>query len=164
MLRRKWYQLTMDAFVPIGFVRSTRTVVEDDNWDAVSAYIQLDASRFSPHALQGLQDFSHVEIVFLLDRVDPDKVERGARRPRNNPAWPEVGIFAQRAKNRPNRIATTVCRVFRVHQLELHVAGLDAIDGSPVLDIKPWVIELGPRGPVHQPEWMSQLMREYWRR
>jgi tRNA (Thr-GGU) A37 N-methylase len=98
----------------------------------------------------------------VFDRVDPQKVERGARHPRNNREWPRVGIFAQRGKNRPNRIGTTICRVDHVEGLRLHVTGLDAIDGTPVLDIKPWVVELGPRGEVRQPAWITELMVEYW--
>jgi tRNA (adenine37-N6)-methyltransferase len=66
-------------------------------------------------------------------------------------------------KNRPNQIGTTVCRVLRVDGTRLHVEGLDAVDGTPVLDVKPWVRELGPRGDVAQPAWMDELMRGYWR-
>ena len=94
--------------------------------------------------------------------MDAAKIETGARRPRNNPAWPLVGIFAQRGKNRPNRLGTTICRIDRVEGLLLHVTGLDAVDGTPVLDLKPWVREFGPRGEVRQPEWMTELMAAYW--
>lgn len=97
-----------------------------------------------------------------MDRVSPADVVTGARHPRGNAAWPKVGIFAQRGKDRPNRIGTTVCRVARVEGLRVYVSGLDAVDGSPVLDLKPWVLELGPRGALRQPAWMSELMRSYW--
>lgn len=147
---------------PIGWVRSTRATVEDDDWDAVTSRIELDPEYFIEESLAGLDTFSHVEVVYLFDKVTADKIERAARHPRNNQEWPRVGIFAQRGKNRPNRIGTTVCRVERVDGLVVHVAGLDAIDGTPVLDLKPWVVELGPRGPVHQPAWMTELMKEYW--
>jgi tRNA (Thr-GGU) A37 N-methylase len=90
------------------------------------------------------------------------RIEHGTRHPRNNPAWPRVGIFAQRAKNRPNRIGTTICRIQRIEGLKIYVTGLDAVDGSPVLDLKPWVRELGPRGDVRQPAWVSELMEKYW--
>lgn len=149
---------------PIGFVRSTRTGMEDDNWEAEEAHVELDGARFSPEALTGITDFSHVEILFWLDRVDPAMIENKTRHPRNNKAWPKVGIFAQRGRNRPNRMAATICRVVKVDRLRLYVEGLDAIDGSPVLDIKPWVVEFGPRGPVLQPEWITELMKPYWRR
>lgn len=147
----------------IGTVHSTRKKPEDDNWDSEKVYVELDPNQFSTEALAGLTDFSHVEILFHMDQVNPDKIETTARHPRNNTAWPKVGIFAQRGKNRPNQIGTTVCKVLKVEGIKLHVEGLDAIDGSPVLDIKPWVNEFAPRGRVFQPEWISELMRLYWR-
>ena len=148
--------------VPIGTVRSTRSDVVDDDWDREEVSIELD-DRFSGDALAGLDSFSHVEVLFHMHRVEPTKIESGARHPRNNPDWPLVGIFAQRGKNRPNQIGTTVCRVLRVDGRRLFVEGLDAVDGTPVLDIKPWVRELGPRGETRQPAWMDELMREYWK-
>jgi len=72
------------SVTPIGMVHSTRAQARDDNWDAEQCYIELDKSRFSSDALAGLQDFSHVEVLFLMDRVDPEKIETGARHPRNN--------------------------------------------------------------------------------
>jgi len=78
--------------------------------------------------------------------------------------WPLVGIFAQRGKNRPNRIGLTTCAILKVEGTRLHVRGLDAIDGTPVLDIKPVMREFLPRGEVRQPEWASELMAEYWTR
>jgi len=147
---------------PIGVVRSTRTAPSDDHWDAETAFVELDAAQLGADALSGLEAFSHVEIVFLMDRVDPAKIETGARHPRNRTDWPKVGIFAQRGKNRPNCIGTTVCRIASVEGLRLHVVGLDAIDGTPVLDVKPWVTQLGPRGEVRQPAWMDEVMDRYW--
>jgi tRNA-Thr(GGU) m(6)t(6)A37 methyltransferase TsaA len=147
---------------PIGTVRSTRVVTEDHDWDSVLSSIEIDAAQFTADALAGLDTFSHIEVVYLFDRVHPAKVEKGARHPRNNAAWPKVGIFAQRGKNRPNRIGTTICRVDRIEGLRIRVLGLDAVAGTPVLDIKPWVREFGPRGEVRQPAWMSELMSGYW--
>lgn len=149
--------------VAIGAVRSTRTRAVDDDWDAERASVWLDPARFAPDALRGIESFSHVEILFWMDRVDPARIESAARHPRNNDAWPAVGIFAQRAKNRPNQIGSTICRVLAVNGLELVLEGLDAIDETPVLDIKPWVREFAPRGPVSQPAWITELMTNYWR-
>lgn len=73
-----------------------------------------------------------------------------------------VGMFAQRAKNRPNRLGVSVCRPLAVDQLSITVQALDAIDGTPVLDIKPFMSELAPRGPIHQPSWSHELMAAYW--
>jgi tRNA-Thr(GGU) m(6)t(6)A37 methyltransferase TsaA len=146
----------------IGVVRGGRDEVRDDDWDAESAAIELDASQFGADAVAGLEQFSHLEIVYLFDRVDPDGVERGARHPRGNREWPRVGIFAQRAKDRPNRIGVSRCRLLGLDGLTLRVAGLDAVDGTPVLDIKPYMNEFGPRGAVRQPAWATELMAGYW--
>lgn len=147
---------------PIGVVRSARSAVVDDDWDAVASRIELDPDRFTPDALAGLDSFSHVEVLFHMDQVDPARIVTGARHPRNQTHWPAVGIFAQRGKNRPNQLGLTICRVVRVAGLTLELTGLDAVDGTPVLDLKPWVAEFGPRGPTRQPAWMHELMRGYW--
>jgi tRNA (adenine37-N6)-methyltransferase len=120
------------------------------------------SDEFDESALWGLDTFSHIEIVYVFDRVAVDKIEVGARRPRGNPEWPQVGIFAQRGKNRPNRIGVTTCSLLSVDGRDIAVRGLDAIDGTPVIDIKPYMNEFGPRGQVRQPEWATELMRRYW--
>lgn len=147
----------------IGRVEASRTQAEDDHWGEEQSCIVLD-DRISPDALDGLEEFSHVEVLFVFHQVDPAKVVLGARHPRNNPSWPAVGIFAQRGKNRPNRIGSTICRVARRDGLRLYVLELDAIDGTPVLDIKPVMREFLPREDVRQPEWSRELMRSYWSR
>jgi tRNA (adenine37-N6)-methyltransferase len=148
---------------PIGIVHSTRKQAEDDNWDTEKTYIELDRSQFSSEALEGPSEFSHAEVIFHMNQVDPGKIEKNARHPRNNPSWPKVGIFAQRGKNRPNQIGLTICKIQKVEGMSLFVEGLDAIDGSPVLDLKPWVQEFSPRGSIFQPQWISELMQKYWR-
>jgi tRNA-Thr(GGU) m(6)t(6)A37 methyltransferase TsaA len=150
------------TFEPIGHISSSRTEAIDDDWDSVSASITLDAARFAPDALAGLDAFSHLEVVYLFDQVDPADVQTAARHPRGNHDWPKVGIFAQRAKMRPNRIGVTVCRLLAMNDLTLTVQGLDALDGTPVLDLKPYMVEFGPRGTVHQPDWSHELMAGYW--
>jgi tRNA (Thr-GGU) A37 N-methylase len=148
---------------PIGHVESTREQPEDDYWGGEEACIVL-SDRFLPEALRGVDDFSHVEVLFLFDRADPANVVSGLRHPRNNPDWPAVGIFAQRAKNRPNRIGSTICLVLRTEGRRLYVSELDAIAGTPVLDVKPVMSEFLPRGEVRQPLWSRELMTRYWER
>jgi tRNA-Thr(GGU) m(6)t(6)A37 methyltransferase TsaA len=155
--------MTTFAVEPIGRVTSSRREPVDDDWDSVTASITLDAERFTPDALAGLDAFSHVEVVYLFDRVDPDAVATGSRHPRSNTDWPRVGIFAQRAKDRPNRIGLSICRLLGVDGLTVDVAALDAIDGTPVLDLKPYLSEFAPRGDVRQPPWSRELMAGYWR-
>jgi len=148
---------------PIGRVVGGRVEAVDDDWDGVTATIELDPTMVEAGATDGLADFSHVEVVFCFDRVDEGAVCRGTRHPRGRTDWPSVGILAQRAKDRPNRIGTTVCRVTSVGPHRIGVVGLDAVDGSPVLDVKPYLTEFGPRGPVCQPAWATELMAGYWR-
>lgn len=146
----------------IGWVRGGRSQVEDDDWATVVSRVELDEQQFGPEAFAGLDGCSHVEVLFVFDQVDPDAVCRGARHPRGREDWPLVGIFAQRAKDRPNRIGSTVCNLQRVHGTVIEVAGLDAVDGTPVLDVKPYFTEFGPRGAVKQPAWAGELMGGYW--
>ena len=88
----------------------------DDFWGGTSCAIELD-DWLAPEALAGLDEFSHVEVVFVLDRVDPGAVETGARHPRNRTDWPLVGILAQRGSRRPNRIGVSRCRSPARHRL-----------------------------------------------
>ncbi len=147
---------------PIGMVRSSRDAAIDDDWDAVTAVIELDQQRVGADATLGLESFSHIEVVFVFDRVDEAKVCTGSRHPRGNEAWPRVGILAQRAKDRPNRIGLTTCRVLAVDGLRIEVSGLDAIEGTPVLDIKPVMQGFAPRGEHREPAWAGELMAGYW--
>ena len=147
---------------PIGYVRSTRNDLRDDEWANVTARIEL-TEQLAAESLDGLEEFSHAEVIFHFDRVAESAIEWGARHPRGNPAWPRVGIFAQRGKDRPNRLGTTVVEIEGRDGRMLTVRGLDAIDGTPVLDIKPVMAEFLPRGEVRQPRWSTELMRDYWR-
>jgi len=151
------------ALEPVGLVVGGRTEPIDDDWGGVEAVIRLDGARFGPDAVAGLGAFSHLVVVFQFHQVDPADVQSGARRPRGNPDWPEVGMFAQRARMRPNRLGVSTCRLNGVEGLDLHVRGLDAIDGSPVLDVKPFMREFEPSGTeVRQPAWSTELMRGYY--
>ena len=152
----------MITMTPIGHVRGGRTEPRDDHWANETATIEL-APGFSADALSGIEDFSHVEVVFLFHEVTDAQIERGARHPRGNTDWPKVGIFAQRGKSRPNRIGVSVARIVRREGTRLTVAGLDAIDGTPILDLKPVMTEFLPQGEIHQPQWSHELMRHYWR-
>jgi len=146
---------------PIGLVVGGRSEPIDDDWALVEADIVLD-ERFPHDATAGLEGFSHIDVIFLFDRVAPAGVNVGARHPRNRADWPAVGIFAQRAKARPNRLGLTTCELLAVEGRRLRVRGLDAIDGSPVLDIKPTMEEFLPRGDLRQPAWSRELMAGYW--
>ncbi len=148
------------TLTPIGVVRGGRTEIFEDNWGDVTAKIVLDPAEVEPDATIGLADFSHVEVVFRFHLAVADR--RGAFHPRGNPVWPVTGVLAGRSPLRPNHIGVSCCELLAVDGLELTVRGLDALDGSPVLDVKAYVSELAPRGEVRQPEWMHELMRRYY--
>jgi tRNA-Thr(GGU) m(6)t(6)A37 methyltransferase TsaA len=145
----------------IGHVRCGRTDPVDDDWDSIPAVIEL-TDGFSEEALMGLEAFSHAEVIYLLDQVETSEITATARHPRGRTDWPRVGIFAQRGKGRPNRLGATICRIVSVDGRKLSVTGLDAIDGTPVLDIKPVMTGFLPRGEIREPDWAREIMSGYW--
>lgn len=149
---------TLDA---VAHVRGGRAEATDDDWGRSRARIEL-ADHIPEEALASLGDFSHAEIVFVFDQVTDAEIVTGARHPRGRQDWPLVGIFAQRGKNRPNRLGVTVCSIVGVEGRALVVEGLDAIDGTPVLDIKPVLTGFLPRGEVREPAWAREIMEAYW--
>ncbi len=147
---------------PIGVVRSARVELTDDHWGGVTSGIELDPAILTAESVRGIEHFSHLEVVYFLHRVAEGEIETGSRHPRNRTDWPLTGILAQRAKRRPNRIGLSCCELLAVDGLRLAVRGLDAIDGTPVLDVKPYFREFAPRSPVRQPGWVAELMRDYF--
>jgi len=146
---------------PIAYVRGGRSAPDDDFWGGARCSIEL-AEGVGADSLDGIEEFSHIELVFVFDRVDPARIVSGARHPRNNSDWPLVGIFAQRGKNRPNRLGCSIVPLIAREGRSLLVGELDAIDGTPVLDIKPVFREYLPNAEVRQPDWSCEIMRDYW--
>lgn len=146
---------------PVAFVHSERTEVSDDNWSGESV-IEL-ADWIPADALDGVSDFSHLEILFHFHKADPAKIKIGPSHPRNNPDWPKVGIFARRGKNRPNHLGLTVVKLIAIEGKKLRVAGLDALDGTPVIDIKPLMRGFLPREELTEPKWSEEIMSRYWK-
>src|SRR5262245_48502157 len=84
------------------------------------------------------------------------------RRPRDRGDLPLTGIFAQRAKHRPNPIGITTVRVERIEGASLFVRGLDALDGSPVLDVKPHAPVFDAPDSPCAPAWFDEIMKGYF--
>jgi tRNA-Thr(GGU) m(6)t(6)A37 methyltransferase TsaA len=152
---------TSITLLPIATVVGGRSEPIDDDWGDVTASIVLE-ERFSEDALAGLDAFSHVHVIYCFHLVDESSIELVARRPRGRGDWPLVGVFAQRHKARPNQLGATTCELLAVEGRTLRVRGLDAIEGTPVLDIKPHMTGFAPRGPVREPAWATELMSGYW--
>ncbi|MEU1616778.1 SAM-dependent methyltransferase [Streptomyces sp. NPDC005722] len=148
---------------PIGTVSNDRTDVQHtDNWGAVRSTITVD-ERFGEACLQGLEGFSHVDVLFVFDRFPEDGDDHREPRPyRGRSDLPPVGVFAGRGPRRPNRIGVTSCAIESVRGRELTVVGLDAVSGTPVIDLKPTIREFRPEN-VEQPEWVGRLMSEYFK-
>ncbi len=150
----------MISMDPIGTVHSSVTEAVDDNWGAVRAEIHVTAEFTA--GLRGLDQFSHVLIVFLMHQSSFTPDADLVRRPRGRADMPEIGIFAQRAKHRPNPIGITAVQLISVEANMIVVQGLDAIDGTPVLDIKPYVPAFDRVDDANVPAWMEQIMDGYF--
>jgi tRNA-Thr(GGU) m(6)t(6)A37 methyltransferase TsaA len=152
--------MTQILLHPIGIVRSPVTdPSRDEYWGGIQSVIELDVPS---EAIAGLGEFSHIVVVYHFHQVAPESVERGARHPKGRQDWPSVGIFSQRAKRRPNRIGVSTCRLLKIDGSKLTVEELDAIDGSPVIDVKPYMSGFGPVGEVREPQWSRELMSTYF--
>jgi tRNA (adenine37-N6)-methyltransferase len=145
---------------PVAFVKNSRNDISDDYWGSVISEIEL-AGHIPADALNGIETFSHLEIVFYFDKADKSKTAYKGH-PRGNKEWPEVGIFAQRKKDRPNSIGLTIVELVERKGNTISVKYLDAIDGTPILDIKPVMKEFLPASEIRQPQWSVELMKKYW--
>lgn len=145
---------------PIAFVKNTRTDLSDDYWGSIISEIEL-AEGIPAKAFNGIDEFSHLEIIFHFDKSDKSKAVFFGH-PRGNTNWPEVGIYAQRKKDRPNAIGITMVELVKREDNKIWVKYLDAIDGTPILDIKPVMKEFLPADEIHQPDWSKELMKDYW--
>jgi tRNA (Thr-GGU) A37 N-methylase len=146
---------------PVAFIRNDRSEALDDNWDEVESTVEL-AKDVPSESLLGLEAFSHVEIIFFADWAEDVPPGPWHRRPRGNPDWPDVGIFAQRNKDRPNRLLLSTVQIIEVSERSFRVRALDGIDGTPVLDIKPVFSWTQPRGELRVPTWSEQLGENYF--
>lgn len=145
---------------PIGIVKSPVTEAVDENWGNVVAEIHLLDSMAS--GLQGIEEFSHLLVVFFMHQSRFDLETYLARRPRGRADMPVVGAFAQRARHRPNPIGVTAVELPEVRHNVVKVTGLDAIDGTPVLDLKPYLPAFNCRPEAKIPEWVERLMEGYF--
>ena len=145
---------------PIATTRNTRTDVTDDFWGAVVTEITLE-EHIPTEAFENIEQFSHLEVMFYFDKVDDSKVVFSGR-PRGNPDYPVMGIFCQRKKDRPNKIGLCTVELLAHDGRTIFVKGLDAIDNTPILDIKPVFKEFQTATDIKQPEWVADLMKNYW--
>ncbi|HVN37443.1 MAG TPA: tRNA (N6-threonylcarbamoyladenosine(37)-N6)-methyltransferase TrmO [Myxococcota bacterium] len=145
---------------PIGFVRSPVATPVDEGWGEVESRIELLPEYRA--GLRGLDQFSHVLVVAWLHQADFDPARHLVRRPCGRDDMPLLGIFAQRAKDRPNPFGITVAAIVRADEAGLVVRGLDAIDDTPILDLKPFFPDFDAAEKARLPEWVARLMQGYF--
>jgi tRNA (adenine37-N6)-methyltransferase len=146
---------------PIATITNKRETPTDDFWGDTISEITL-LSHIPQTAFNRIEDFSHLEIIYFFDKVETDNIVFSGR-PRGNPTWPEVGIFCQRKKDRPNQLGLCTVELVEHSGRSIKVKYLDAINGTPVLDIKPVFKEFGLKSEIVQPAWVSELMNDYWK-
>ena len=151
----------MVTFNPIGVIRNGIGKMSTGNWASAESRIEINAD-LAP-GLQGLAEFSHLVVVFHLDRIPPfDKEKQLLRNPRGMEHLPPVGVFAQRTKFRPNPIGVTPVKLVSIQGNTLIVTGLDAIDGTPVLDVKPYIPEFDRVDDAKMPDWVATMVQGYF--
>jgi tRNA-Thr(GGU) m(6)t(6)A37 methyltransferase TsaA len=120
---------------PIGIVKR-KSLKEDVRDKSLTTRIILQ--RGLTEALDGIEGFSHILVIFWLHKLPKAKRSFLKAHPRGKPELPLVGIFATRTPNRPNPIALTLVELVKREQNILWVKGLDALDQTPIIDIKPY--------------------------
>ena len=108
--------------------------------------------------LLGLNGFSHVLVFYWFDRNDtPEKRATLTVHPRGNKANPLTGVFATRSPFRPNLIGLSVCRIRSIDDAGIAVDDIDAFDGSPIIDLKPYAPAIDSVPEASVPEWMKKI-------
>lgn len=151
----------MITCTPIGIVKCPVTRMSQGNWAAIESEIHIEP-QFAA-GLQGLAGFSHVVVVFYLHQATGfDPARQLLRRPRGMETMHEVGVFAQRTKYRPNPIGVSSVELKAIQDNVLVVRGLDALDGTPVLDLKPYMPAFDRIADARTPAWVGHVMEGYF--
>jgi tRNA-Thr(GGU) m(6)t(6)A37 methyltransferase TsaA len=128
---------------PVGIVRKTDTAV---SIDIFSDYTD---------ALLGLDGFSHIVVLFWFDQNDSDEKRRVLQvHPRKDPHNPLTGVFATHSPQRPNLIGLTVCKIISIHGGSIELEDIDALDGTPVIDLKCYIPGSVAEKDVRLPDWV----------
>ncbi|MFQ6106659.1 MAG: tRNA (N6-threonylcarbamoyladenosine(37)-N6)-methyltransferase TrmO [Thermoplasmata archaeon] len=143
---------------PIGHVRNEmkEKAPKIDYSEVVSEVVVFEDFR---EGLQGIEEHSHAIIIYWLDRIPEDERKVLKVRPMGDSSLPIVGVFATRSPARPNPVGIETVEVLGRKGNILMVRGLDALDGSPVLDIKPYTKHHDSAEDVREPDWMERVHR-----
>jgi tRNA-Thr(GGU) m(6)t(6)A37 methyltransferase TsaA len=128
---------------PVGIIHKTET----QTWIAIEAPYRL--------AMEGLEGFSHINVLFWFHENDhPEGRAVLQVHPRKDPANPLTGVFATHAPLRPNLIGLTLCRIEALDPPRIIIDQIDALDGTPVLDIKCFIPSSRPLTDLRLPDWV----------
>ena len=135
----------MESFriIPVGIVRKTDTAV------SIEIYNEFT------DALLGLDGFSHIVVLYWFDQNDTAEKRRVLQvHPRKDPSNPLTGVFATHSPQRPNLIGLTVCKIISIHDNIIEIEDIDALDGSPVIDLKCYIPGSIAEEDVRLPDWV----------
>jgi tRNA-Thr(GGU) m(6)t(6)A37 methyltransferase TsaA len=150
--------ITLD---PIAIVKNSRKEPIDDYWEEIISEIEL-LEYIPTESFDNISEFSHLEIIYSFNKVNKEDIIFSGH-PRGNTNYPKMGIFGQRKKDRPNSIGLSNVELIEHHGRIIKVKFLDAIDGTPILDIKPVFKEFKISENIKQPNWVEDLMKNYWK-
>ncbi|MDD5311822.1 MAG: tRNA (N6-threonylcarbamoyladenosine(37)-N6)-methyltransferase TrmO [Dehalococcoidia bacterium] len=141
-------------FTPIGIVRNS--IKERKRFEAADVVSEIEVYPQYLEGLEGLDGFSHIVVVFWIHLIRDSERSVLKVHPRGDECIPLQGVFATRSPVRPNPIGITTARLVKRSGNILTVSGLDAIDGTPVLDIKPYIPEDLPSAEIKLPDWVKK--------
>ncbi|MDP2718209.1 MAG: tRNA (N6-threonylcarbamoyladenosine(37)-N6)-methyltransferase TrmO [Dehalococcoidia bacterium] len=141
---------------PIGVVRNAIKNKEHHGWNKIKSEITVN-KKFVP-CLDGLQEFSHIIVFFWLHQVTPEERATKRARPLRQSDIPEMGIFAWHSSRRPNPIGMTIVKLHKIEGDKVTVQGLDAIEGTPVLDLRPYLEKYYHVDNLKEPPWVNEVM------
>jgi tRNA-Thr(GGU) m(6)t(6)A37 methyltransferase TsaA len=139
---------------PIGFVRNAITEPKGEDWQTITSEIIVNEDF--KDALSGIDEFSHIIVIFWMHRTSPAERSIMKVHPKRNQNLPLVGVFATRSPARPNPIGIATVKLVECRENVLKVIGLDAVDGTPVLDIKPHIPGADSPATAKIPGWLTK--------
>ena len=152
----------MISIAPVGNVVNPIDDIDHLDYHHIISEIHLN-ELFTEDSLKEIEHFSHLEVVFFFHKTGKqDRVFEIKKPLRQEDGFPHVGIFASRTNDRPSRIGQTIVKLEKVEGKTLFVKGLDTVNGTPIIDIKPLIRELLPHpNEISQPPWARDLMKNY---
>ncbi|MCJ7515270.1 MAG: tRNA (N6-threonylcarbamoyladenosine(37)-N6)-methyltransferase TrmO [Dehalococcoidia bacterium] len=139
---------------PIGFVKNAVAEPKRDDWQAITSEIIINEDL--KEALSGIDEFSHIVVIYWMHKTPVSERSVTKVHPKRNQNLPLVGVFATRSPARPNPIGMSTVKLLKHRDNVLDVIGLDAVDGTPILDIKPYIPGSDSPTEVRIPAWLSK--------